>query len=99
TLEFPFLTGTTAYPAPDRSVQGGMLAKIADIYPHQPVNVGSALQRLPDSQLLPGFEDWQWVHTPGHSPGHVSFFRESDRTLLAGDAFVTVRQDAFFKVL
>lgn len=26
------------------------------------------------------------VNTPGHSPGHVSFWRESDRTLVIGDA-------------
>ncbi|HEY6758835.1 MAG TPA: MBL fold metallo-hydrolase [Baekduia sp.] len=25
------------------------------------------------------------VDTPGHSPGHVSFWREDDRTLIAGD--------------
>ena len=37
--------------------------------------------------------------SPGHSPGHVSFFRESDRALIAGDAFVTVRQDVLYKVL
>jgi glyoxylase-like metal-dependent hydrolase (beta-lactamase superfamily II) len=29
----------------------------------------------------------------------VSFFRESDRTLIAGDAFVTVRTDSFYKVI
>lgn len=26
-------------------------------------------------------------HTPGHSPGHVVFFHEKDRVLLAGDLF------------
>lgn len=25
--------------------------------------------------------------TPGHSPGHVSFWREADRTLICGDVF------------
>src|ERR1700712_5568798 len=25
------------------------------------------------------------LHTPGHSPGHVSYWRESDRTLICGD--------------
>lgn len=28
------------------------------------------------------------VETPGHSPGHISFWRESDRVLIAGDVFV-----------
>ena len=35
---------------------------------------------------MPG---WRWIHTPGHTAGHVSLYRDSDRTLLAGDAFVT----------
>ncbi len=29
--------------------------------------------------------DLRVVHTPGHTPGHVSFFRESDRLLFTGD--------------
>lgn len=27
------------------------------------------------------------LETPGHSPGHVSYWRESDRTLICGDVF------------
>jgi glyoxylase-like metal-dependent hydrolase (beta-lactamase superfamily II) len=38
----------------------------------------------------PGLPDWQAVPTPGHSPGHVAFFRRSDRVLVAGDALVTL---------
>jgi hydroxyacylglutathione hydrolase len=30
------------------------------------------------------------LETPGHSPGHVSFWRESDRTLIAGDVLGTM---------
>jgi hydroxyacylglutathione hydrolase len=29
--------------------------------------------------------------TPGHSPGHVSFWRESDRTLICGDVFFNLK--------
>ena len=29
--------------------------------------------------------------TPGHTPGHVSFFRPSDRVLISGDALVTLQ--------
>lgn len=29
--------------------------------------------------------DFQVLDTPGHSPGHVSYWRESDRTLICGD--------------
>lgn len=97
--EFPFLNGTLAYPEPDASVQGGMLAKIASIYPYEPINITPFLKPLPKDNSLPGFEDWEWIHTPGHSPGHVSLYRKTDKILISGDAVVTVRQDSFYKVL
>ena len=98
--EFPFLTGELAYPEPDPGVEGGgMLAKISSIYPHEPIDIGEVLLPLPPDGSVPHLPVWEWLHTPGHSPGHVSFFREDDRTLIAGDAFVTVRQDSFYKVL
>jgi glyoxylase-like metal-dependent hydrolase (beta-lactamase superfamily II) len=37
------------------------------------------------------------LHTPGHTPGHVSFFRPSDRSLLVGDAFCTTKPESFFE--
>jgi glyoxylase-like metal-dependent hydrolase (beta-lactamase superfamily II) len=39
---------------------------------------------------VPGLPDWECIPTPGHTPGHVSFFRGSDRVLIAGDAVSTV---------
>ncbi len=98
-LEFPYLTGENAYPEPDASVEGGTLAKISRVYPHEPITITKALEELPADGSVPGLPDWKWIHTPGHSPGHVSFFRGKDRTLVAGDAFVTVKQDSLYKVL
>ena len=40
---------------------------------------------------LPGLPGWVSVPTPGHTPGHVSFFRPSDRVLISGDAIVTLQ--------
>jgi glyoxylase-like metal-dependent hydrolase (beta-lactamase superfamily II) len=37
------------------------------------------------------------LHTPGHTPGHVSFFRAEDRTLLPSDAFCTTKPESFFE--
>jgi hypothetical protein len=31
---------------------------------------------------VPGLPDWQAVPTPGHTPGHVAFFRAKDRVLI-----------------
>jgi glyoxylase-like metal-dependent hydrolase (beta-lactamase superfamily II) len=54
---------------------------------------------LPVDGSVPFLPGWRWVATPGHSPGHVSFFRESDRLLIAGDAFVTTKQESLLSVL
>jgi glyoxylase-like metal-dependent hydrolase (beta-lactamase superfamily II) len=43
--------------------------------------------------------EWKYIHTPGHSPGHISLYRESDGLLLAGDAFVTTCQESAFSVM
>lgn len=40
---------------------------------------------------VPGLPDWECIPTPGHTPGHVSFFRPGDRVLIAGDAVLPVR--------
>jgi glyoxylase-like metal-dependent hydrolase (beta-lactamase superfamily II) len=39
---------------------------------------------------VPGLPEWQCIPTPGHTPGHVAFFRSSDRVLITGDAVLTV---------
>jgi glyoxylase-like metal-dependent hydrolase (beta-lactamase superfamily II) len=98
-LEHPYLTGVKAYPEPDTSVEGGLLAKMSFIYPHEPINISEVLRPLPDDHHVPSVTGWEWIHTPGHCPGHVSLFRKSDGTLIAGDAFVTVQADSFYKVL
>jgi glyoxylase-like metal-dependent hydrolase (beta-lactamase superfamily II) len=98
-FEFPYLTGAKAYPEPDTTVEGGLLAKMSSIYPNEPIDIKEALHPLPTDHSVPELPGWRWIHTPGHSPGHTSFFRESDKTLIAGDAFVTVRTDSFYKVL
>jgi glyoxylase-like metal-dependent hydrolase (beta-lactamase superfamily II) len=97
--EFPYLTGEKSYPEPDTTVEGGMLAKISAIYPNEPIDIGFHLKALPHDFQIPGLNEWKWIHTPGHSPGHVSLYREKDGLLISGDAFITVRQDSFYKVL
>lgn len=98
-LEHPFLIGEKAYPEPDTSVEGGMLAKISSYYPNEPINIIEALQPLPADGTVPELPGWRWIHVPGHSPGQVALFRDADRLLIAADAFVTVEQDSMYKVL
>jgi len=98
-LELPFLTGQMSYPEPDPTVEGGMVAKLSMLFPNEPIDLGSHVQPLPDDGSVPYMPGFRWIHTPGHTPGHVSFFRDGDRTLLVGDAFVTVKQESLYKVL
>ncbi|HEX7063907.1 MAG TPA: MBL fold metallo-hydrolase [Bacillales bacterium] len=98
-LEMPFLTGESDYPEPDGSVEGGLVAKMSPLFPNESVNLGNHVKVLPADGSIPGMPGWRWLHTPGHSPGHVSFFRDSDRSLIAGDAFITVKQESLLKVL
>ncbi|KAA9005033.1 MBL fold metallo-hydrolase [Paenibacillus spiritus] len=98
-LELPFLTGEESYPEPDPSVEGGILAKISSVFPNEPIQLGSRIQALPEDGIVPHLPGFRWIHTPGHAPGQVALFREADRALIAGDAFITVRQDSLYKVL
>jgi glyoxylase-like metal-dependent hydrolase (beta-lactamase superfamily II) len=43
--------------------------------------------------------EWRWIHTPGHTPGHISLWRPTDRALIAGDAFITTTQESAYAVM
>lgn len=98
-LEFPYLTGQKQYPAPDWKAGGGIMPVMSPTLPRDPIDLGSRLRALPGEGTelsLAEMPGWTLLHTPGHTPGHVSFFRKSDRTLLVGDAFCTTRPESFF---
>ena len=96
--EHPYLNGERAYPAPDPSVGGGMMARMSLLYPRQPIDLGGHQRALPPDSSIPPLPGWRWIHTPGHTAGHVALYRAADRTLIAGDAFCTTRQESFFAV-
>jgi glyoxylase-like metal-dependent hydrolase (beta-lactamase superfamily II) len=98
-LELPYLTGRSSYPPPDPSVGGGLMAAMSWMYPKGPIDISDRVRPLPRDGSVPGMSDWRWVHTPGHTQGHVSLFRDEDRTLIAGDAFITVKQESALAVL
>jgi glyoxylase-like metal-dependent hydrolase (beta-lactamase superfamily II) len=98
-LEVPYLTGVSDYPPPDPTVGGGLMARMSPLFPKKAINLVGVVRPLPADHSVPGLPGWRWVHTPGHTPGHVSFFREGDRMLVAGDAFVTVKNESAFAVL
>lgn len=98
-LEIPYLTGVSSYPPPDPSVGGGLLAELSFLYPKGPINITERVISLPQGGRVPVLNEWKYIHTPGHAPGHISLFRESDKVLIAGDAFVTTKQESVIAVL
>jgi glyoxylase-like metal-dependent hydrolase (beta-lactamase superfamily II) len=52
----------------------------------------------PDA-AVPSLPDWKCIPTPGHTPGHVAFFRPGDRFLITGDAIVTIDLNSFWGFL
>ncbi len=100
-LEVPFLRGEKTYPPPNPAA-GGLVSVLSIFFPRRDVDFGDRVHALKDTHdalfdgmhhdTVPLLEGWTWWWTPGHSPGHISLWRESDRTLIAGDAVTTTRQ-------
>ncbi len=64
----------------DAMLERNSLAPVIDV-----LEPDGAIRYLPD---------WRWVHTPGHTPGHVSLYRADDRVLISGDALLTLQVNA-----
>ncbi len=72
---------------------------MSPLFPRGPYDFRPMMHMLPGDGSVPAMPGWRWVHTPGHTPGHVSLFREEDRALIAGDAFVTTKQESLLSAL
>jgi glyoxylase-like metal-dependent hydrolase (beta-lactamase superfamily II) len=88
-LELPYLTGRAAY-APEDLSFGGPVGFFSRLLHNRGHDLGDLVRPLPEDGSVPHLPGWRWLHTPGHTPGHVALFRQSDRTLLSGDAVVTI---------
>jgi glyoxylase-like metal-dependent hydrolase (beta-lactamase superfamily II) len=97
-LEAPYLTGRSDYPPPDPTV-GGALALLSRVFPHRGRDLGNRMYTVPLDGSVPGLPDWRWIHTPGHTHGHLSLFREADQVLIAGDALATTNQESVLQLL
>ncbi|MCM3739642.1 MBL fold metallo-hydrolase [Oceanobacillus luteolus] len=75
-IEIPYTEGELPYPRRNKAQQ--LLPKEL----LQPLEEEENGVLLPIGNLKP-------YHTPGHSPGHVVYYHEVDRVLLAGDLFTT----------
>jgi glyoxylase-like metal-dependent hydrolase (beta-lactamase superfamily II) len=62
-------------------------------------SIKEVVQAFDPRAPVPNLPDWECIPTPGHTPGHVAFFRTSDRVLIAGDAVVTVELNSLWGFL
>jgi glyoxylase-like metal-dependent hydrolase (beta-lactamase superfamily II) len=77
-------------PPRDRSVLlGRLFNRLSRGQDFAPVPVE---RELSDDEVLPIGGGLRVVHTPGHSPGHVSLLHEQTRLLITGDAIFNVRR-------
>lgn len=91
-MELPYLTGKSDYPPADPTT-GGPFAFLLRFVPQMMsgTDLGETVRPLPEDGSVPGLSaEWRFLETPGHTPGHVSLWRESDRTLIAGNAVATM---------
>jgi glyoxylase-like metal-dependent hydrolase (beta-lactamase superfamily II) len=93
-MELPYLNGESAYPPADPTVGGGLMSLLSIFYPRQPLRLNGRVQALPEEGAVPFLQHWLYIYTPGHSAGHISLFRSTGKVLIAGDAFVTTKQES-----
>jgi glyoxylase-like metal-dependent hydrolase (beta-lactamase superfamily II) len=62
------------------------------------VDVSTHLQVLAPDGSMPFMPGWCWIHVPGHTPGQIALWRDSDRVLIAADAFITTAQESAYAV-
>lgn len=98
-LEIPYITGKKDYPLADPTVDEGLVAKISRTFPHTSIDLGKHALVLPKNNSIPGLHNWKYIHTPGHSEGHISLFNEKEKILIVGDAFATLKQESIISIL
>jgi glyoxylase-like metal-dependent hydrolase (beta-lactamase superfamily II) len=97
--EIPYLESKKKYPPPTPFKEKGMMSFLSPFYPRDGIDFHSRIKPISSEESLSFLDGWEWIHTPGHTDGHISLFREKDRLLLAGDALITVKQESLFAVL
>jgi glyoxylase-like metal-dependent hydrolase (beta-lactamase superfamily II) len=62
-------------------------------------SLAGIVQPLQPGGAITGLEDWRWIPTPGHTPGHVAYVRGRDRVVISGDALVTLAVNSWSGLL
>jgi glyoxylase-like metal-dependent hydrolase (beta-lactamase superfamily II) len=72
---------------------------LSRLIPSSSPNLGDRVAELDADRPLPWLNEWSCHFTPGHSPGHVAFFRSDESVLLAGDAVTTMNLDSLIDTI
>ena len=56
---------------------------VIEMFENNPVKIDNYLT---DGERLDCFGGIRFIHTPGHTPGHICLYHEPSKTLIAGDA-------------
>ena len=96
--ELPFLTGKEDYPPGDPSVGGGLMARVAPMYPNKAIHLGSRIQPAAGERQRAGLSEFKWCRHRAIALA-ISPVPEQDRVLVAGDAVITVKQESALAVI
>ncbi|AIE83685.1 MBL fold metallo-hydrolase [Fimbriimonas ginsengisoli] len=86
-IEAPYIEGKerlVKYPSQERLDQNPGMKEIFDQIGFAPVD-----RLVEDGDLLEIGGGTRVIHTPGHTPGHISLFLERSKTLISGDALTS----------
>ncbi len=86
--ERPFIESGQLYGRGGPQVQRAAFKLGSLIWPVRRCRLSRALRDGEEVETSAGV--WRVIHTPGHTMGHISFWRESDGVLLSGDALLNV---------
>jgi glyoxylase-like metal-dependent hydrolase (beta-lactamase superfamily II) len=62
-------------------------------------SLAGVVRPLGPGGAIPGVDGWQWIPTPGHTPGHVAYVRAGDLVVLSGDAILTLEVNTWSGLL
>ena len=62
-------------------------------------SLAGIVQPLQPGGAITGMDGWEWIPTPGHTPGHVAYVRTRDRVVISGDALLTLRVNSWSGLL
>ena len=103
-LEMASALGKAAYSDPIERWLGWLLVPLMSLVPRRAAepaepSLADSARSFDPSGSIPGLPDWECVPTPGHTPGHVAFFRPGDRVLITGDAVLPMNLNSLWDLL